>query len=297
VLAANAPDPWAFHVHPEVWALMVAIIVGYWYLITRFGPTADRTLPDGTIEPIVSRRQIFQFGCGWLVLWIGADYPIHDIGEKYLFSVHMFQHLLFSLIAPGLLFLGIPQWLQRKLWGSGWPATALRKLGKPLMAGAIYTVWLLFSHWPALVDFALKHEPVHFWMHLMLFSTASLMWFPVLNRNPDLPMLTPPGRCFYVFLQSVVPTGPASFFTFANGVIYNTYKTAPRPFHISAIADQQLAAAIMKVYGGLVLWVIIGAMFFRWTAADEKARKERRKVLTWDEVQTEFDRTEAPTAP
>lgn len=276
-----AVDPWKFHLHPEVWVLMAAIIVGYWYLV-RKGP--------------VSRKQVAQFSAGWLILWIGADYPIHDIGEKYLFSVHMFQHLLFSLIAPGLLILGIPDWLQKKLWGSGWQAAALRRLGKPLIAGGLYTVWLVFSHWPKLVDYALAHEPAHFLMHLMLFSTASLMWFPVLNRNPDLPTMTPPLRMLYVFLQSVVPTVPASFFTFSDGVFYKTYANAPRPFKgISAIADQQIAAGIMKVYGGLVLWLIIAAMFFRWTAADERDRKARRKVLTWDEVQAELDRTDAPS--
>jgi putative membrane protein len=274
-----AVDPWRFHAHPEVWGLMIAIIVGYWYLVRR-GP--------------VSRKQVAQFSAGWLILWVGADYPVHDIAEKYLFSVHMFQHLLFSLIAPGLLFLGIPDWLQRKLWGSGWQAAALRRMGKPLIAGGLYTVWLVFSHWPKLVDFALSHEPVHFWMHFMLFSTASLMWFPVLNRNPDLPMMTPPGRMLYVFLQSVIPTVPASFFTFSDNAFYKTYARAPRPFHLSAVADQQLAAALMKVWGGLVLWGIIAAMFFRWTAADEKERRAHRRVLTWDEVQSEFERTEAP---
>jgi putative membrane protein len=172
----------------------------------------------------------------------------------------------------------------------------LKVLGRPFIAGGLYTVWLVFSHWPVAMNAALRHEPVHFLMHLALFSTASLMWFPVLNRNPDLPMLGPVGRMLYVFLQSIMPTVPAAFFTFADGVIYKFYATVPRPWHISAVSDQQLAGAIMKVWGGLVLWGVIGVMFFRWSAADEKARIARRKVLTWDEVQAELDRTQAPSA-
>ena len=95
--------PWRFHAHPEVWVLMVAIIVAYWYFLVRVGPNVDR---GG--EPVVTKRQLSQFIAGWLILWIGADYPIHDLGEGYLFSVHMYQHMLFSLVAPGLLLLGIP---------------------------------------------------------------------------------------------------------------------------------------------------------------------------------------------
>ncbi|HUR76523.1 MAG TPA: cytochrome c oxidase assembly protein [Acidimicrobiales bacterium] len=276
----SKPDPWAFHAHPEVWVLMVGIIVAYWYLVRR-GP--------------VSKRQAASFLSGWAVLWVGADYPIHDLGENYLFSVHMFQHMLFSLVAPGLLILGIPGWLQHKLWGTGRRAAALRALARPLVAGALYTVWLLFSHWPAALNLALRHEPVHFLFHLALFSTASLMWFPVLNRNPELPTLSEVGRMLYIFLQSVMPTVPAAFFTFAERPVYEFYARVPRPFAMNAVSDQQLAGAIMKVWGGLILWGIIAVMFFRWTARDEKERLARRRVLTWDEVQAELERTSAPS--
>ncbi len=281
----HEPNPWAFHAHPEVWVLMVAIAVGYWYLVSRPG------------RGPVPRRKVALFATGLAILWIGADYPIHDIGERYLFSVHMFQHLLFSLVAPGLLFLGIPDWLQQRLWGSGRRAQVLRVLAKPLLAGGLYTVWLVFSHWPVAMDVALRHEPVHFLFHLALFSTASLMWFPVLNRNPDLPMLSAPVRMVYVFLQSIVPTVPAAFFTFADNVIYPFYARAARPFAIGAVEDQQLAAAIMKVWGGAILWLVIAVMFFRWTGADERDRLARRRVLTWDEVQAELERTKAPSEP
>lgn len=243
---------------------MVAIIVGYWYLVRR-GP--------------VSRKQVASFVSGWAFLWIGADYPMHDIGEKYLFSVHMVQHMLFSLIAPPLLFLGVPAWLQKQVWGTGWRKSVLKVIGRPPIAGAAYTVWLVFSHWPTAMNAALRHEPIHFLMHLALFSTAALMWFPVLNKNPDLPRLGDVGRMLYMFLQSIMPTVPAAFFTFAENPIYSFYAHAPRPFHIDAVSDQQLAGALMKVWGGLFLWLVIATMFFRWSARDEKDRLERRRTL------------------
>jgi putative membrane protein len=258
------PDPWAFHAHPEVWVLMVGIIVGYWYLVRR-GP--------------VTRRQVASFTTGWACLWIGADYPIHDLAEKYLFSVHMVQHMLFSMVAPGLLIIGIPAWLQKQLWGTGRRAAVLRVVAKPLLAGGIYTAWLMFSHWPTAMDLALRNQAVHFLFHLTLFLTASLMWFPVLNRDPDLPMLSEVGRMLYVFLQSVMPTLPASFFTLAEHPLYPFYAHAARPFSVDAVADQQIAGAIMKVGGTAILWLVIGVMFFRWTAQDEKDRIERRRTL------------------
>ena len=41
------------------------------------------------------------------MLWIFTDYPIHDIGEKYLFSVHSVEHLVLALVSPPLLLMGM----------------------------------------------------------------------------------------------------------------------------------------------------------------------------------------------
>ena len=102
----------------------------------------------------------------------------------------------------------------------------------------------------------------------------------------------------YVFLQSIMPTVPAAFFTFADNVIYPFYARAARPFAIGAVSDQQLAAAIMKVWGGAILWLVIAVMFFRWTARRREGPPgAAAHVLTWDEVQAELERTKAPSEP
>ena len=52
---------------------------------------------------------------GVAVLWLGADWPIHDLAERYLYSMHMVQHMLFSLVAAPILIAGMPPWLLRYL--------------------------------------------------------------------------------------------------------------------------------------------------------------------------------------
>lgn len=274
-----------------MWLLIATLAVAYWYLIARVGPRAVR---GG--EPVVDRRHVRNFTFGLGLLWLGSDWPIHDVGEHYLLSVHMAQHLIFTLMAPPLLMLGLPPWLQRRLWGSGVRAAVLRFAGRPLLAGVIFNTVFVLSHWPAVVDAALKSEPVHFVVHAVLVLAAALMWFPVLNRLAGLPQMGYPGRMLYLFLQSVVPTVPASFLTFATGVIYKFYEEAPRAFSITAVEDQQLAGAIMKVYGGLVLWMVIVVMFFRWYAISQR-KPDPDGVLTWEQVQRELERTEAPAEP
>ena len=50
---------------------------------------------------------------GIAVLWIASDWPLHDISEEYLYSAHMIQHLLISMIVPPLLLTAMPEWLAR----------------------------------------------------------------------------------------------------------------------------------------------------------------------------------------
>ena len=66
-----------------------------------------------------------------------------------------------------------------------------------------------------------------------------------------------PGKMLYLFLMSIVPTVPAGWLTFAEGVVYEAYETDDALWGISPVEDQQAAGAVMKVIGGFYLWTII----------------------------------------
>jgi cytochrome c oxidase assembly factor CtaG len=68
----------------------------------------------------------------------------------------------------------------------------------------------------------------------------------------------------YLFLQSIVPTVPASFLAFAEKPIYSWYAAAPRLTAMSAVEDQQVAGAVMKIGGATIIWSVIIVIFFRW---------------------------------
>ena len=48
-----------------------------------------------------------------VLLWAASDWPIHDIGEEYLYSAHMLQHMMLSYFLPPLALLATPEWLLR----------------------------------------------------------------------------------------------------------------------------------------------------------------------------------------
>lgn len=114
----------------------------------------------------------------------------------------------------------------------------------------------------------------------------------------------------YLFLMSVVPTIPAAWLTFADGVVYDHYGQQPvRVWGINPIDDQQLAAVIMKIGGGMYLWTIVIVMFFKRFSADSTPYRRADRIptaeitghdeptLTYGEVEAAFERAEAPSEP
>ncbi|MGZ5213123.1 MAG: cytochrome c oxidase assembly protein [Actinomycetota bacterium] len=251
----------AWHAHPDVWLLFGSAVAAYLIAVRRQARE--------TGEAVDGRRSRF-FVAGVAVLWIGADWPIHDLAERYLYDVHMVQHLLFTLVAPALLIAGMPAWLLRRLLRPRSVATVFGFFTKPLVALIAFNSALLFVHWPAVVELSVRSGWTHFGLHVLLVSTALLMWWPVMSPLPEYPALPAPGQMVYLFLQSLAPTIPASFLTFGDHLLYPVYGTFPRIWGMSALTDQLIAGLIMKLVGGAILWVFITWIFFRWYQQEDR---------------------------
>ena len=76
-----------------------------------------------------------------------------------------------------------------------------------------------------------------------------LMWMPVCGPVPEF-RIGVAGAMIYLFLQSVVPTVPAAWLTFAEGDRLRGLRQPVAALgHLGASDDQQLAGAIMKTGG------------------------------------------------
>jgi putative membrane protein len=274
-----------FHPHYSVWVLVLSLVVGYVVALRHLGPV----LAPRRGEPVYERKHVVRFVLAVALLWGFADWPVHDLSERYLFSVHMVQHTVFTLIAPPILLLSLPPWLLDWITSPRWLRVVLRKICRPLPAALMFNGITAISHWPKWVDLSLTSEAFHFTAHLILWSTATAMWLPVVNPGVEgLPKLSRMAKMPYLFLQSIVPTIPASFLAFADNLLYARYGLAPRITSMSAIEDQQLAGGIMKVGGTVIIWGVIVVIFFRWYAESERTGHD---TLTWSDVEAEFART------
>ena len=261
-LAADLPvDPLAFQWHPEVWLLVGFLTAAYVYMVRVIGPKAV-----GPGQPVVTRTNIVTFVGAMLLLWASSDWPLHDISEEYLYSAHMVQHMSLSYFVPPLALMATPTWLARVLLGDGGLYRTVKWFAHPVVAGVLFNASVMILHIPMLVNESVQNGPLHYLLHVMVVSTSLLMWMPVCGPVPEF-RIGVAGAMIYLFLQSVVPTVPAAWLTFAEGVVYQAYDTPVRLGGISVVDDQQLAGAIMKTAGGLYLWAIIIFLFFTKFAA------------------------------
>lgn len=258
MLAATFADPWRFQLNIEVYLLVAFLIGAYAYMVRVIGPKAV-----AVGEPVVTARHIVCFTGAMMLLLSASSWPIHQIGEEYLYSMHMLQHMMLSYLMPPLVLLATPEWLLRLLIGNGRLYRAVRFLARPVIAGVAFNIIVMVTHIPGVVNASTTSGPLHYAVHLLVVLSALLMWMPVIGPFRELHMGYG-GKMIYLFLMSVVPTVPAAWLTFAEGAVYEHYGNQPvRVWGLSAAHDQQLAGAIMKLAGGLFLWSIVIFMFFR----------------------------------
>lgn len=261
-LRPTVPYEWAWSLHPSV--LIGTGILGALYFY-GIGP-----LRRQRGHPPASPWQVLAFLAALLVLVGSLNGPLHDLSDYYLFSVHMVQHLVLTLVFPPLLLAGTPEWLLRPLLDRPGLRQVTQILTRPWVAAALFSASIAVWHLRPFYDLMMRSHEVHITTHLMFMVTATLMWWPVMSPLPELRLPTGLGM-LYLFLVGIPMQIVAALITFADEVLYPWYVISPRTWGLSPLDDQQLGGLIMWIPGNLYLFAAIGVLFFRWAREEEKA--------------------------
>ena len=244
-------------IHPEV-VLLAAAAAALYARALRWAPA--------------TRGQAARFVAALAAVLLALNGPLHDLSDWYLFSAHMVQHLVLTLVAPPLLLSGLPpammDALLRPVLARRAPAAVARTLTRPLPAFALYAVGLIGWHFPAPYNAALEMHGWHIVEHLVLMSTALVGWWPVLSPSRMLPPLPYAAQLLYLFVFGMPMTVVAAMIASAEHVLYPFYEAAPRITDLTPLADQRLGGLIMWVPSGLIPLAAFTIVFFRWVAAE-----------------------------
>jgi putative membrane protein len=215
---------------------------------------------------------------GIVVLMLSLESPLDALGDDYLFSAHMAQHLLLILIVPPMLLLGLSErttriWLHHSLI-----ARADRTLGNPWLAWfaaiGVMTLW----HVPVLYNYALAHEGVHVFQHISFLVTATMFWWPVLHPLAEQRLETG-FAVLYLFaaaaensvlgiILTFMPVGhyPAYLHPYDE---YGALTLIRNVWGLSAADDQRLGGLLMWIPGCSVYFIAILALLAKWYATPE----------------------------
>ena len=210
--------PW--HPHYDVWALIISLVI-FFELSTK--------------NEIIKKEKRRLWYSGLLILWVFTDYPIHDIGEKYLFSVHSVEHLVLALVSPPLLLMGMHKDMKKLV--SVKPLVMVLKItSKPVVAFFLFNFVMVGMHWSSVINLMVTNTFFHFMIHSVMLLVSLNMWIPVIGFNDEIKPLNSAARIGYLFLQSLLPTIPASFLAFGTEPLYSAYLNTESIFNISVLS-------------------------------------------------------------
>jgi putative membrane protein len=169
--ATGAAWTWQWRAYPGVWLFILLLAFGMWYWNGAGARAAH--VPQRPVHP--------GFVGGLIVLWAALDWPIGALGAGYLASVHMLQFLLMALVAPPLLVLGPSREALALLERPGRLRALVRRLVAPVPALVFFSVTVLVTHLPPIVDALMTTQLGSMLIDLLWIAAGCVYWWPLVT--------------------------------------------------------------------------------------------------------------------
>ncbi len=282
------PPTWArlFTPHLDRWSWMagltVLVLVGYLVGLAR--------VRRAGIRWPWWRAASFVLGTVSLFAVTGTELNGYSMS---LFSVHMAQHMVLSMISPLLLLMGSPVTLAlRSLPRGRGPAGAPRALllealhsrvarfvahpgfTIPLFVASLYGVYFTAAFDDLMAD-PLGHE-----FMLAHFTATGLLFFgPVLGQDPWPRTVGHAGR----MIELLLPMPFHAFFgvviMMADSLVVQTFATPPTSWGVDPLADQTTAGSIAWSFGELPTVLVLAVVFFQWAGSEDRRNRTRDRTV------------------
>lgn len=286
--AAGTPLWLDWNLDPTILIGIVLFVGAYFYAL---GPLRRR---NGWAES-VNPWQVTAFVAGTAVFALALISPLDALGDTYLFSAHMVQHMLIAVVAPPLWILGTPGWMLAPLFERRAVVRVARLLTLPAVAFALFNGDLWLWHWPAFYDATLTNDALHTFEHLTFVATGVLFWWVVLSPLRQVPAVGKGTAVLYLFVACQPMVALGALLTFASTPFYTPYVTAPRILGSTPLGDQQLGGLIMWLPSTIPYLIFLSVFFFQWVGIQD--RREREDAGEFDEPWQPITAPEPAPAP
>jgi putative membrane protein len=257
------------HWHNEPFLTGGLILAGWLYAIIA-GPLRPRFAPNAPYP----KAKAAQFYTALVLFYLAVGSPLDQVGERFLLTAHMAQHLVIMYPVALLLLLGLPSWMVDAVLTLPGLKSFFRLVLSPLPCAAVSTVVISLWHAPVLYEWTLQDKLVHVGEHLMFLGVSLLYWWPLASPSEAFPAPGYGARMIYIFAAEIAMIPVSAYIVFSGDILYPTYEYAPRLIAGFSPADDQLSAGIlMKITGMLVSLGALGVCFFKWSKASNPQAK------------------------
>jgi len=218
-------------------------------------------------------RQVYFYSA---VAVIAVALTALDKPSDELLYAHMIEHLLIGDIASLLIVLGLTAPLLAPVLRISL-FDRLRVLTHPLVAFPLWALDMYAWHSPALYQAALHHPAVHALEHVMFIGFGICMWMPLFGPLPTPSWFGNLAKLGYIVAVRLTGTVLGNVFLWSGTVFYPFYLHGDAINHISPLADQNIAGAVMMVEESFLTLGLFCWLFLR--AAREN--EERQQLLDY----------------
>jgi len=271
--------------------LSTLLVIGLYFFITS---KKQHWFED--TQP-VTKKEITAFVSAMLLLYAVKGSPV-DLMGHILFSVHMAQMALLLMLVPPLLIVGVPSWIWQKIIRMRYIQPTFRFLTKPLLALIVFSGMFSIYHIPLVFDTIKQNELYHTIFTIILFLSALLLWWPIMNKLKGEHQVHGLGKIGYIIGSAILITPACALIIFASHPMYDTYSngdawlkamelcvpsstlsgltlSGPELFsNMPIMEDQQLGGIIMKIIQEIIYGVILAIVFFQWYRSEQENADE-----------------------
>ncbi|MFF4095446.1 cytochrome c oxidase assembly protein [Streptomyces sp. NPDC001834] len=242
-------------------------------------------------------RTVFFF-IGVLSVALVMCTKLNDYG-MVMFSVHMVQHMVISMLSPILVLLGAPVTLAlRALPVAGRGRTGPRELllmllhsrymrviTHPVFTIPMFIASLYALYFTPLFDFLMESKTGHIAMMVHFLAVGLVFFWPIMGVDPG------PHRPGYVMRMLELFAGMPfhAFFgialMMATTPMIDTYKNPPASLGIDALSDQSAAGGIAWAFSEIPSVLVLIALVFQWYRSEQRAarRSDRAEERNGDQ--------------
>ncbi|MFF4130162.1 cytochrome c oxidase assembly protein [Streptomyces mirabilis] len=268
---------------------LVACLVGlglYGWGVVRLARRGDKWSVGRTIA----------FVLGVLTVMLVMCTKLNDYG-MVMFSVHMVQHMVISMLSPILILLGAPITLAlralpvaatrgykgpRELLLMFLHSRYMRIITHPAFTIPLFIASLYALYFSPIFDFLMGSKTGHIAMMCHFLAVGLVFFWPIMGVDPG------PHRPGYLMRMLELFAGMPfhAFFgialMMASAPMVETYKYPPASLGIDALSDQSAAGGIAWAFSEIPSVLVLIALLFQWYASEKRQARRTDRAADRD---------------